>query len=52
MLEEMIFYRVLPDIPTFTGLINYLSQKRDLLIVMKPFQMVQMNNLKPDAFMF
>lgn len=52
MLEEMIFCGVLPDIPTFTGLMYYFSRKRDFLTVVKLFRMVQRNNLRPDAFMF
>ncbi|XP_059431664.1 pentatricopeptide repeat-containing protein At5g66631-like [Corylus avellana] len=51
-LDEMILRGILPDIPTFTGLMQYFSVKKDLRTVLKLFRMVQRNNLKPDAFMF
>jgi pentatricopeptide repeat protein len=51
-LDEMILRGILPDIPTFTGLMQYFSVRKDLRTVLKLFRMVRLNNLKPDAFMF
>ncbi|KAJ0966543.1 hypothetical protein J5N97_023460 [Dioscorea zingiberensis] len=51
-LEEMMMNNVLPDLQTFSGLIEYFAGDSDLKRVHKVFGIVRQCGLVPDAFMF
>ncbi|KAF6149663.1 hypothetical protein GIB67_017396 [Kingdonia uniflora] len=52
ILEGMISSGVLPDIQTFTGLMQYFASVEDLRMVQKLFGIVRQSGIEPDAFMF
>ncbi|MCL7025031.1 hypothetical protein MKW94_023217 [Papaver nudicaule] len=51
-LEEMIISGILPDIQTFTELIQHFVLEKDLRAVDKLFGMIRQNGIEPDANMF
>nr|CAD1840169.1 unnamed protein product [Ananas comosus var. bracteatus] len=52
LLEEMMLQNVLPDIQTFSGLMQYFAGVGDLKSVHKLFGMVRQCGLEPDAYMY
>ncbi|KAI3840996.1 hypothetical protein MKX03_018227 [Papaver bracteatum] len=52
LLEEMISSGILPDIQTFTGLIQHFALEGDLRTVQKLFGMARQSGLDPDTDMF
>ncbi|OVA04567.1 Pentatricopeptide repeat [Macleaya cordata] len=52
LLEEMILSEILPDIQTFTGLMQHFALEGDLRTVQRLFGMVRQSGLDPDAYMF
>ncbi|XP_020102641.1 pentatricopeptide repeat-containing protein At5g66631 isoform X1 [Ananas comosus] len=52
LLEEMMLQNVLPDIQTFSGLMQYFAGVGDLKSVHKLFGMVRQCGLEPDTYMY
>ncbi|XP_074566964.1 pentatricopeptide repeat-containing protein At5g66631 [Curcuma longa] len=52
LMEEMMAEGVLPDVQTFSGLIQYFAGAGDLRSVHKLFGMVRQCGLEPDAYMY
>ncbi|XP_073102736.1 pentatricopeptide repeat-containing protein At5g66631 [Elaeis guineensis] len=52
LLEEMMLEGVLPDIQTFTGLMQYFAGNGDLKSVHRLFGMVRQCRLEPDSYMY
>lgn len=52
LMEEMMAEGVLPDVQTFSGLIQYFVGAGDLRSVHKLFGMVRQCGLEPDAYMY
>lgn len=52
LLEEMMLEGVLPDVQTFTGLMQYFAANGDLKSVHRLFGMVRQCRLEPDAYMY
>ncbi|KAL6012415.1 hypothetical protein ACLOJK_002902 [Asimina triloba] len=52
LVEEMILKGVIPDIQTFSGLIQHFGVEGDLRTVHQLFGMVRQSGLEPDAYMY
>ncbi|XP_072995937.1 pentatricopeptide repeat-containing protein At5g66631 [Typha latifolia] len=52
LLEDMLLQGVLPDVQTFSGLMQYFASIGDLKSVHKLFGMVRQCGLEPDAYMY
>ncbi|KAF9609387.1 hypothetical protein IFM89_015728 [Coptis chinensis] len=52
VLEEMILSGIIPDIQTFSGLMQYFALEGDLKTVQKLFGIVRQSGIEPDAYMF
>ncbi|KAF8410627.1 hypothetical protein HHK36_003159 [Tetracentron sinense] len=52
LLEEMILSGIVPDIQTFSGLMQHFALEGDMRTVQKLFGMVRQSGVEPDAYMF
>ncbi|XP_058081884.1 pentatricopeptide repeat-containing protein At5g66631-like isoform X2 [Magnolia sinica] len=52
LVEEMVLSGVLPDIQTFSGLMQHFALEGDLRTVQQLFAMVRQSGLEPDAYMY
>ncbi|PWA77775.1 Pentatricopeptide repeat-containing protein [Artemisia annua] len=51
-LDEMILSGILPEIQTFSGLIDHFAREGNIKTVQRLFGMVKQSGLEPDAYMF